>query len=93
MLPGKMGHQNRVIVYHSRQLHRSKMRAEEKSEWRYPSTCITQRSLPCGHHSPTPFFHLNRITRAIRLELSLQLRQRGLRGSYSGWHTVASTLQ
>ena len=39
MLQGKMGYQNRVIVYHwhPRQFHRSEsnMRAEEKSEWRY----------------------------------------------------------
>jgi hypothetical protein len=55
MLSGKMGHQSRGILYHPRQPHRSKICAEEKSEWGYPFTCIAQRSFPREHHSPTPF--------------------------------------
>jgi hypothetical protein len=51
-------------------------------------TCVTQRGFPREHHRPTLFFHFDRVTRAVCLELSLQLRQRAPRDSESSQRSV-----
>jgi hypothetical protein len=79
MLPGEVGHQNRVIVYHLD----VSARAERLIFFFISITCVAQRSFPREHHSPTLFVHLDRVTGAVRFELGLQFRQRVPRRSES----------
>ena len=44
-------------------------------------TCVPQRGFPRKHHGPPLLLHLDRVARAVRFELGLQLRQAVLRGS------------
>ena len=77
MLPGKMGHHNRVVVCHlisftvrDARVWRRKMASEAGY-----ITCVTQRGFPRKHHGAPLLLHLDRVTRAARFELGLQLRQ------------------
>ena len=44
-------------------------------------TCVPQRGFPRKHHGAPLLLHLDRVARAVRFELGLQLRQAVLRGS------------
>ena len=53
MLPGKMGHQNRVVVRHliSFTVRDSRVWRREMTSEAVYCTCVTRRSFPCKHHA------------------------------------------
>jgi hypothetical protein len=92
MLPREMGHQNRVIVYVSRQLLVRVTPRGGKGQV-IVFTRVAQRSLPREYHGPPLLLYPNGVTSAVRLEFALQLGERSPRGSKPSQSRAAPILK
>jgi hypothetical protein len=74
MLPGEMGHQNRVIVYTVSSAFRTGHHVEGKKGQAIIFTRVAQRSFFCEYYGPALLLDPDGVTCAVRFKFTLQLR-------------------